>query len=70
MNVSTTEVWDDVEGAAFGDGYQDDCVKLNDAFEVQSPTEMFEAEFDDSVSTVMNFNKNVKFVLMTVHTMF
>ena len=64
MNVSTTEVWDDVEGAAFGDDYQDDCV--NDAFEVQSPTEMF----DDSVSTVMNFNKNVKFVLMTVHTMF
>jgi hypothetical protein len=33
-------------------------------------TEMFEAEFDDSVSTVMNFNKYLKFVLMTVHTMF
>jgi hypothetical protein len=31
MNVSTTEVWDDVAGAAFGDAYQDDCV--NDAFE-------------------------------------
>ena len=68
MNVSTTEVWDDLAGAAFGDDYQDDCI--NDAFEVQSPTEMFEAEFDDSISTVMNFNKNVKFVLMTVHTMF
>ena len=32
--------------------------------------EMFEVEFDDIVSTVMNFNKNLKIVLMTVHTMF
>jgi hypothetical protein len=69
VNVSTKEVWDDVAGAAFGDADQDDCV--NDAFEhgavtvqIHKSTEMFEAEFDDSVSTVTNFNKNLKFVLM------
>ena len=64
MNVSTKEVWDDVAGTAFGDADQDNCV--NDAFEhgavtVQlhssESTEMFEAEFDDSASTVINFNK-------------
>jgi hypothetical protein len=31
VNVSTKEVWDDVEGAAFGDADQEDCV--NDDFE-------------------------------------
>jgi hypothetical protein len=31
MNVSTTQVWDDVAGTAFSDADQDDCV--NDAFE-------------------------------------
>jgi hypothetical protein len=75
VNVSSKEVWDDVAGAAFGDADQDDCI--NNAFEQGAVTvqlhtsespEMFEAEFNDSVSTVMNFNKNLKFVLMTVHT--
>jgi hypothetical protein len=53
--------------SAFGDAGQDDCV--NDAFEhtavtvqyymyTSEYTEMFEAEFGDSVSTVMNFNQN------------
>ena len=63
LNVSTKEVWDDVAGAAFGDVDQDDCV--SDAFEhgavtvqlhTSESTRMFEAEFDDSVSTEMNFN--------------
>jgi hypothetical protein len=67
-----------VAGAAFGDAGQDDCV--NDAFEhsavtvqlhTSDSTEMFEVEFDDSVSTVMNFIKIFcQFGLMTVHTMF
>ena len=76
MNVSTKEVyvWDDVAGAAFGDADQDDCVI--DAFEhgavtvqlhTSESTEMFEVEFS---GTVINFKKKLKFLLMTLHTMF